>query len=315
MDFSEGNILFPDKVSQIFDEVTQERINCLPATLLNEQVCGMKWISVFPKNPINNGLNNTSAVMLLSSTKDGTNLAFMDGNICSDLRTATVNAVAAKYFSIENPEAIGFVGAGHQARSTFCAVKNLFPSIKRCYVASRTEMSEQLFSDSFREVYPDTEFVRCNSYYRKAVSNSQIVVSAISGQCPIIKAEWIQPGTVYLHTGGWEDEYAVPLKADKIVCDQWESVKHRSQTISRMFQEKILSDKDIYSDLDKIITGKLPARENNTEFVYFNAVGLSYVDVALAYEAYKKCLSQGIGTELNIHTVDNLYIEGGMGEC
>ena len=32
--FREGRILFPDKIVQIFKEETQERINCLPATLL-----------------------------------------------------------------------------------------------------------------------------------------------------------------------------------------------------------------------------------------------------------------------------------------
>lgn len=31
--FRAGDIMFPDKIVQIFDEGTQERINCLPATL------------------------------------------------------------------------------------------------------------------------------------------------------------------------------------------------------------------------------------------------------------------------------------------
>ena len=99
VDYSKGKILFPDKISQVFDKETQNRINCLPATLTEDKVCGVKWISVFPPNPKLNGLNNTNAVMILSSIEDGTNLAFMDGNVCSNLRTATINAVAAKYLS------------------------------------------------------------------------------------------------------------------------------------------------------------------------------------------------------------------------
>ena len=39
--FRREEILFPDKVVQIFDEDTQERINCLPATLLADKVCGV----------------------------------------------------------------------------------------------------------------------------------------------------------------------------------------------------------------------------------------------------------------------------------
>ena len=307
VDYSKGKILFPDKISQVFDQETQNRINCLPATLTEEKVCGVKWISVFPPNPKLNGLNNTNAVMILSSIVDGTNLAFMDGNVCSNLRTATINAVAAKYLSVPDPETIGFVGAGTQARSAFCAIKSLYPSIKTCFIASRTAATEQDFADCFAEKYPDVDFVCCEADYQKAVENSQIIVSAISGQSPIIKADWIPDGALYLHTGGWEDEYAVPLKANKIVCDQWHAVKHRSQTLSRMYQEELLHDEDIYCDLDKLITGKRPGRENGKEFIYFNAVGLSYVDVALAYDAYKTCVEQGIGTQLNIHTEDNLY--------
>ncbi|HEY4789776.1 MAG TPA: ornithine cyclodeaminase family protein, partial [Actinomycetes bacterium] len=45
-----GDVLFPEKIVQIFDQDTQERINCLPATLLTEKVCGVKWVSVFPPN-------------------------------------------------------------------------------------------------------------------------------------------------------------------------------------------------------------------------------------------------------------------------
>jgi hypothetical protein len=36
-----GQVLLPDKISQVFNEQTQERINCMPATLLEEQVCGV----------------------------------------------------------------------------------------------------------------------------------------------------------------------------------------------------------------------------------------------------------------------------------
>ncbi|MCK5925073.1 MAG: hypothetical protein KAG10_04195, partial [Methylococcales bacterium] len=36
MDFEDQKILFPEKIVQIFNQVTQERINCLPATLLDQ---------------------------------------------------------------------------------------------------------------------------------------------------------------------------------------------------------------------------------------------------------------------------------------
>ena len=48
------------------NEETQERINCLPATLLDEKICGVKWVSVFPPNPGRFGVQNLSAIIVLS---------------------------------------------------------------------------------------------------------------------------------------------------------------------------------------------------------------------------------------------------------
>ena len=56
LDYKAGRILFPEKIVLIFNEETQERINCLPATLLKEKICGVKWVSVFPPNPEKCGL-------------------------------------------------------------------------------------------------------------------------------------------------------------------------------------------------------------------------------------------------------------------
>ncbi len=293
--YSQGKVLFPDKVSQIFNEQTQDRINCLPATIVDEKVCGMKWVSVFPSNAAK-GIQNLSAVILLSDTENGFPKAFLEATACSNLRTAAVSSIAAKYLAPKDPVTVGFVGAGQQARYHFAALKNVFPQIKHCLVSSRTFATEKAFAEALRGKYPDVEFTECNGDYEKAVRGADVLVSAISGQSPIIKSDWIHKGMLYLHVGGWEDEYEVPLKADKIVCDNWDSVKHRTQTLSRLYKSGRLKDEDIYCDIDNLVSGKKIGRENSEEFIYFNAVGLSYVDVALANRMYKECLLKGEGT-------------------
>ena len=291
MDYSKGKILFPDKISQIFDETSQNRINCLPATLLEEKICGVKWVSVFPTNAAIS-LQNLTAVIILSSLDNGFPVAFMEGTLCSNIRTATISAVAAKYFANPKSEKIGFVGAGQQARFHFMALKSLYPSITECYVASRTSKSEDDFISDLSKLYPDTEFIACGSDYRRAVSGMDIFVSAISGQSPIIQAEWITSGSFYSHVGGWEDSYDVPQKADKIICDDWDSVKHRTQTLSRAYMLGFIDDGNITCNLPDAVSGKYKNEYCPDEFVYFNAVGLSYVDVALANYMFKRCKEQ-----------------------
>ncbi len=295
-----GDVIFPDKVSVIFDEASQNRINCLPAAIVDEEVYGMKWVSVFPGNPHLYSLQNLSAVILLSELKYGFPKAFMEGTLCSNLRTAAMSAVAAKYLAPKQAETIGFIGAGESAKSHMLAMMAAVPSLKVCKVSSRTQASEQRFIETLSPLYPEVDFIACGACPQKAAENADIIVTAISGQETILQADWIKNGALYCHTGGLEDDYAVARKASKIVCDDWEVVKHRTQTISRMFKEGKLSDSDIYANLQEIVTGQKPGRSSAEEFIYFNAVGLSFVDVMLANHMYKKVIEMGLGTDIEL---------------
>jgi ornithine cyclodeaminase/alanine dehydrogenase-like protein (mu-crystallin family) len=133
-----------------------------------------------------------------------------------------------------------------------------------------------------------------------AIDGADIIVTATSAQAPLLKAAWVKPGAFYSHVGGWEDEYAVAKNCDKIVCDDWETVKHRTQTLSRMYKDGALTDADIHADLVELATGAKPGRESATERIYFNAVGLAYVDVAIAVAMYERAVESGLGQNLQI---------------
>ena len=286
--YENGRVLYPDKTVQIFDQELQSRINILPATLLDEKVCGMKWVSVFPGNPHMFGLQNLSAVILLSSTETGFPIAFMEGTLCSNLRTAAVSASAAKRLARADAREIGFIGAGEQAKMHFVGMKTVLPGLKVCRVASRTGEREQEFIRQLSPLYPDVEFIPCQSDYEKAAVGADVIVTAISGQAPLLHGAWCKKGSFYCHVAGWEDDDETALKADKIVCDSWAVVKHRTQTVSRLYQAGKLRDEDIHADLPDIIAGRKPGRESPEEFIYFNAVGLSFIDVALAWSLFHR---------------------------
>ena len=66
VDYKNGGVMLPDKISQIFNLETQDRINCMPSTLMKDGVCGIKWVSVFPENPHKFSSQNVSGVIILS---------------------------------------------------------------------------------------------------------------------------------------------------------------------------------------------------------------------------------------------------------
>lgn len=305
-----GDVVMPDKISQIFDEKSQNRINCMPATLTKDKVCGMKWVSVFPSNALK-GIQNVTGVMLMSELETGFPVALIDGTLSTKMRTAAVGCVAAKYLAPSKVETIGIIGAGEEARMHFTLLKHLFPTINECRVSSLNTQIEQGFIDKFKDIVPDVKFVTCNNDDYVCASGADIIVTAISGQSPVLKAKDITKGGLYIHVGGWEDEYGVAQKADKIVCDEWEVVKHRSQTLCRMYKEGLLKDGDIYANLSELIAGTKKGRENDNEFIYFNSVGLSYIDINFANYIYKEAIKRNLGKEVVLaetNTVDYLSL-------
>lgn len=293
--FKDKRILFPDKIVQIFNEETQERINCLPATLLDEKICGVKWVSVFPPNPRRFGVQNLSAIIVLSEIEKGFPVCVMDGTLCSNMRVAAMGATAADVLARKDAETIGFIGAGEQAKMHLLGMKAVRPGLKTCKVAAVSAAEEEAFIRDLSKLLPDMTFVSCKTVLKDAITDSDIIVTATSAQAPLLKAEWIKKGAFYSHIGGWEDEYEVVKMADKIVCDDWETVKHRTQTVSRCYKDGVITDLDIHGNLIDILCGEKAGRESDDEFIYFDAVGLSYVDVSIAYAMYRRAKEANVG--------------------
>ena len=298
--YEDHRVLFPEKVVQIFDNAAQDRINCLPATLLDDKICGVKWVSVFPRNPGRHGVQNLSAIFILSEIEMGFPIAVMEGTLASNIRVAAMGGIAARHLAREDSEVIGFIGAGEQARMHLVGMKTVLPNIGVCRVAAKTTAEEEKFIAELSPLFPDVDFVAAKTNARAAMEGADILVTATGAQAPLLKADWVKPGTFYSHIGGWEDEYAVALQSDKIVCDDWETVVHRTQTLSRMSAEGLISAHDIHADLHELVSGKKPGRESAQERIYFNAVGLAYIDVAIALAMYQRAMTEGFGRELDL---------------
>ncbi len=298
--YEKHRILFPEKIVQIFDQSTQDRINCLAATLYDEKICGVKWVSVFPRNPSLFEVQNLSAIFVLSEIEKGFPVAVMEGTLASNMRVAAMGGVAAKHLSRKDSEVIGFIGAGEQAKMHLLSMKVVRPGLKECRVAAKTIEEEQQFIDELSPLFPDMSFVRANTHGRAAMQDADILVTATSVQAPLLKASWMKPGAFYSHIGGWEDEYEVAQQCDKIVCDDWETVTHRTQTLSRMYAEGLISGADIHADLHELVSGHKKGRESDDERIYFNAVGLAYIDVAIGLSMYQRAVAAGSGKTLDL---------------
>ena len=60
----------------------------------------------------------------------------------------------------------------------------------------------------------------------------------------------------------------------------------------------MIGDSDIYANIVELLDGSKPGRENENEFIYFNAVGTGILDLAVTTRCYRKALELGKGTKL-----------------
>ncbi|MFV1996017.1 MAG: ornithine cyclodeaminase family protein, partial [Verrucomicrobiales bacterium] len=180
------------------------------------------------------------------------------------------------------------------------AMKKVRPSLKECRVGAKYAEEETQFIAQMQPLFPELNFVAGKTSLEAAVDGADIIVTATSAQAPLLKARWMKPGAFYRHVGGWEDEYEVAKACDKIVCDDWETVKHRTQTLSRMYKDGELADDDIHANLIDLVTGDLPGRESDDERTYFNAVGLAYADIGIAHAMYLRAREASAGRDLTI---------------
>ncbi|PAB59765.1 ornithine cyclodeaminase [Anaeromicrobium sediminis] len=281
-------------------EETRGRINAMPGYVGGDtNIAGIKWIGSGPQNPMKYDLPRASALIILNDAEKMLPLAIMDGTIISAMRTGGVTGTATKYLARPDSKIAGIIGAGTQNRTQIMAIKTVMPKLSKVkvydlYLERSKRFAVEVSEELGIEVVPVLSA-------EEAIRDTDIIVTATTAKEPIVKAEWIGEGCFYSHVGGHEAEFDVISKANKIVVDDWEQIKHRgTQTLAIMHEKNEMKDENIYAEIGDIITQKKKGRENETEFIYFNGVGMALEDIIVANRIYSKALENGVGTVLEL---------------
>lgn len=284
----------------IDSETTRGRVNSMPASIGGEfQSVGIKWISSSPTNPDKYGLPRASGIIILNDYENLFPKAIMDGMLLSAMRTGANSGVAAKYLAREDSKVLGLIGAGAQNKTQLMAMKSVLKNLTEVKINDLNKERAHLFAEEMNEKVNLP--IKVVDTAEEAVRGSDVFITATVSKTPIVKYEWIDKGSLYLHVGSHECEYEVIEKADKIVVDDWEELKHRGvETISLMYAEGEFNESRIDAQLGEIVNNIRHGRINNDEFIYFNSVGMGIQDVALASIVYEKAVEKKIGKQLNM---------------
>lgn len=235
--------------------------------------------------------------VLLFDAKTSALKCIMDGTWITGCRTGAAGAISVKYLARTDAEKLCVIGAGRQAKRQLLAIMRV-----RNLTEVRVWDAVEKYLDAYvNEISQETglNVLKCASP-EEAVRGADIVVTTTRGRSgPIVKKEWVQPGTHIVAIGADmpdKQELCVDVyEGAKVVNDSIELCVKSGETHNAV-AAGIIRTEDIYGEIGEIILGKKPGRENSKEVTIFDTVGMSIQDNVTAAMLYKGALKKGLGT-------------------
>ncbi len=252
---------------------------------------GVKWVNAHPRNPERHGLPAVLGMYILSDPATALPLAVMDATLLTAIRTGAAAAVASKYLARPDSHSVGFVGSGVQARTLLAALRVVFDELEVVAADVSTEAAERFAAESGGTVGDLADAAGCD-----------IVCTATPVREPIVRREWINPGSHINAMGAdahgkQELETRILLDA-KVVIDDWNQACGSGE-VNVPLDTGAMPREHIHAALGEIVAGLKPGREAEEEITVFDSTGLAVQDVALARLIYDLAKDNGVGLEVD----------------
>ena len=281
-DWSQGKAKMPAKSYLLVD---RGDFRAMPAALAD--AAGIKWVNVHPEN-ISLGLPTVMGVLVYNDPLTGYPLAVMDATEITAYRTGAAAAIASKYLARKDSCTLGLVGAGRQAYTQLLAHAELF-DLKLIKVFDRSSVAVEKFIQSY-PAYP----IQATSLPEAVASD--IVCTVTPAREPVVKREWIMPGTHINAIGadakGKEELEPSLLKEAIVVVDNLEQAVSSGE-VNVPISKGLFSVDDIYATLDEVIVGAKQGRRDEKAITIFDSTGIAIEDIAVAKSVYRKAKAAG----------------------
>ena len=264
--FSGGRVIQPVR-NMLTIEEGKRFLGIMPAVA--EDAMGAKIVCFFPKNAGTKVPTHLAMIMLFEPAT-GQPLAFLDGRLITEMRTAAVSAAVMRYLAPENSEVLALLGSGVQAHAHLQALRHVC-EFKEVRVWSRTPDRAQRFAALHGAKAMDIE---------SAVRGADVIVTATNALEPFLKGEWLKPGAHINAVGSprptWR-ELDDDAMHNTLVVDSREAVLKESGDV-------ILSKAPIFAEAGEIFAGSKMAERSAT--TVFKSVGIAVEDIATARLVY-----------------------------
>ena len=250
-----------------------------------EKAVGAKVITIFPRNNQQREWPSIQAVYILFEGVNGTPIACLDGTALTWLKTASDSALGSRLLSRENIESMLMIGAGQMAPHLVSAHCEVRPSLKQIHVWNRTNDKAQTLCASLADKYPQIIFNPVTEIEASA-READLICSAIGCTEPIIRGEWLKPGThvdlIGAYTADMREADDECLRRGNLFVDARETTIHHIGELMIPLASGVISEADVIADLSDLCQQRHPGRQSDDEITLFKNGGGGHLDLMCA---------------------------------
>lgn len=239
--------------------------------------------------------------VMMFDAGNGELVSMMEADRLGQIRTGAASGVATRYMARENASRVGIYGTGWQARSQLEAIVEVSP-IEWITAYGRNEERRQKFCEEMtgRLGVP----VMPAESPEAVPAEADIVVTVTNSREPVLKGEWLRPGT-HINAAGSNHLRRIEIDSDAvtrssfIATDSVEQAKIECGDLASVVDSGDLSWDDVH-ELADVVAENETARQGDDDITLFESQGIAIEDVAVAKHVYETGLEQGRGKTLDI---------------
>jgi len=230
---------------------------------------------------------------VVSLFSGGETVAVIEADRLGRLRTGAASGVAARHLAKTDARSLGVIGCGWQAESQVACIRAAVPTIEEIVAYCRTP---KRLAEFCKRVGAEPG----ESHRDAAVQD--VVVTATSSPDPVLRGEWLNPGTLVCAMGAnrrssRELDNVVLERAAFVCCDSREQAREESGDLIEPIEQGILDWLEVH-ELQEVVAGELDGRQSDTDIVLFKSNGIAAWDIAIAAVAVERARERRVGTEL-----------------
>ena len=230
-------------------------------------VLAAKLVTLFPDHEPSH-----QALIAVFDAETGTPTAIMDGTHITAVRTGGGSAVATRALAREDAKVLAILGAGVQGRSHLDAVGRV-RDFEEVRIASRNPEHARTFAAETGATAVDT--------FEEAVRGADVVCACTSAAEPILRRDWLDPGTHVTSVGSSMEGPELDrgtVTAGLLVIES----RVAFQPPPAGSHELQGLDPEDAVELGEILGGAHPGRTSDEEITVYKSMGHAVEDAAAA---------------------------------